>query len=198
MISTIGKASGRNSLVTGESIYSELLLETAEPPSQIAQRRWVGHPDAAVSQIRSTSTEGNAARTQAIIMAGGQDTRLSVLSRKRVKPAVPFAGKYRIIDFVLSNCVNSGIFNVGILTQYRPHSLNDHIRAGRPWDLDRELSGGVTFLQPYQRDGDGLEWYRGTADAVYRNLDFILRQKTEAVLVLSGDHVYKMDYNPHK
>jgi glucose-1-phosphate adenylyltransferase len=196
MISTIGKASGRNSLVTDESIYSELLLETAEPPSQITQRHWVGHPNAAVSQIRSTFTEGNAARTQAIIMAGGQDTRLSVLSRKRVKPALPFAGKYRIIDFVLSNCVNSGIFNVGILTQYRPHSLNDHIRAGRPWDLDRELSGGVTFLQPYQRDGDGLEWYRGTADAVYRNLDFILRQQTEAVLVLSGDHVYKMDYNP--
>jgi glucose-1-phosphate adenylyltransferase len=129
-------------------------------------------------------------------MAGGRGTRLSILSQKRVKPAVPFAGKYRIIDFVLSNCVNSAIFHVGILTQYRPHSLNDHIRAGRPWDLDRELSGGVTLLQPYQRAGGKLDWYSGTADAVYQNLNYLLRHKTETVLVLSGDHIYKMDYNP--
>lgn len=129
-------------------------------------------------------------------MAGGRGTRLSVLSQKRVKPAVPFAGKYRIIDFVLSNCVNSGIFTVGILTQYRPHSLHNHIRAGRPWDLDRELSGGVTLLQPYQRAGGSLDWYSGTADAVYQNLNYLLRHKTETVLVLSGDHIYKMDYNP--
>jgi glucose-1-phosphate adenylyltransferase len=129
-------------------------------------------------------------------MAGGRGTRLSILSQKRVKPAVPFAGKYRIIDFVLSNCINSGIFIVGILTQYRPHSLNDHIRAGRPWDLDRELSGGVTLLQSYQREGGSLDRYRGTADAVYQNLNYVLRQKTDSVLVLSGDHVYKTDYNP--
>lgn len=134
-------------------------------------------------------------RTQAIIMAGGRGTRLSILSQKRVKPAVPFAGKYRIIDFVLSNCVNSGIFNVGILTQYRPHSLNEHIRAGRPWDLDRELSGGVTLLQPYQRYGGAPDWYRGTAEAVFQNLNFVRRHKTGAVLILAGDHVYKMDYN---
>jgi len=129
-------------------------------------------------------------------MAGGRGTRLSVLSQKRVKPAVPFAGKYRIIDFVLSNCVNSGIFDVGILTQYRPHSLHQHIRAGRPWDLDRELSGGVTLLQAYQREGGPVDWYRGTADAVHQNLNFILRQNTETALILSGDHIYKMDYNP--
>jgi glucose-1-phosphate adenylyltransferase len=131
----------------------------------------------------------------AIIMAGGRGTRLSILSQKRVKPAVPFAGKYRLIDFVLSNCVNSGVFTVGILTQYRPHSLHDHIRAGRPWDLDRELTGGVTLLQPFQRDTGSPDWYQGTADAVYQNLNFILRQNTDTVLVLGGDHVYKMDYN---
>ena len=129
-------------------------------------------------------------------MAGGRGTRLSILSQKRVKPAVPFAGKYRIVDFVLSNCVNSGIFTVGILTQYRPHSLNDHIRAGRPWDLDRELTGGVTLLQPFQRDAGSPDWYHSTADAVHQNVNFVLRQKTDTVLVLSGDHVYKMDYNP--
>jgi len=129
-------------------------------------------------------------------MAGGRGTRLSILSQKRVKPAVPFAGKYRIIDFVLSNCVNSGIFDVGILTQYRPHSLNDHIRAGRPWDLDRELTGGVTLLQPYERERGALGWYRGTADAVYQNLNVVRRHNTDTILILSGDHVYKMDYNP--
>lgn len=133
-------------------------------------------------------------KTVAIIMAGGRGTRLGVLSHKRAKPAMPFAGKYRIIDFVLSNCVNSGIFNVGILTQYRPHSLNDHIRTGRPWDLDR-ISGGVKLLAPYQRNGGALDWYRGTADAVHQNLDYIFQHQADTVLVLSGDHIYKMDYN---
>jgi len=128
----------------------------------------------------------------AMILAGGHGTRLSVLTQKRAKPAVPFAGKYRIIDFTLSNCVNSGIYDVGILTQYPPRSLNDHIRRGQPWDLDRRL-GGVTLLQPYlgRREAD---WYRGTADAIYQNLDFINHYHPDVVLVLSGDHVYKMNY----
>ena len=132
-------------------------------------------------------------RVLALILAGGAGTRLSILTEKRAKPAVPFAGKYRIIDFTLSNCVNSGIYSVGILTQYRPRSLNDHIRRGRPWDLDRSLDGGVTMLQPYRgrRDED---WYKGTADAVYQNLDFVLRQRPDYVLILAGDHVYKMNY----
>lgn len=134
--------------------------------------------------------------TLAVVLAGGRGRRLSVLSQDRTESAVPFAGKYRIIDFVLSNCVNSGIFDVGILTQYQPHSLNNHIRTGRPWDLDRTLSGGVTLLPPYQRQGGSLDWYHGTADAVYQNLDFIQHHKTDTVLVLSGDQVYKMDYEP--
>jgi glucose-1-phosphate adenylyltransferase len=130
----------------------------------------------------------------AVIMAGGQGERLSVLSSKRAKPAVPFAGKYRIIDFTLSNCVNSGLYKVAVLTQYRPHSLNDHIGLGRPWDLDR-THGGVRILQPFlgRRDSD---WYRGTADAVHQNLSFLADWKPDLVLVLSGDHVYKMDYTP--
>jgi glucose-1-phosphate adenylyltransferase len=130
----------------------------------------------------------------AMILAGGRGSRLNVLSKKRVKPALPFAGKYRIIDFALSNCVNSGIFNIGIPTQYQPHSLNDHVRTGEPWDLDRRFSGGLTLLPPCQRDGGSLDWYRGTADAVYQNLDFVARHNPETVLVLPGDHVYKMDY----
>ncbi|MDY7078529.1 MAG: glucose-1-phosphate adenylyltransferase [Chloroflexota bacterium] len=132
-------------------------------------------------------------RTTAMILAGGAGSRLSVLTQKRTKPAVPFAGKYRIIDFTLSNCTNSGIFTVGICTQYRPRSLNNHIQSGWPWDLDR-VSGGVTLLQPYvgPRDSD---WYRGTADAIYQNLDFVLRQRPDVVLILGGDHVYKMNYD---
>jgi glucose-1-phosphate adenylyltransferase len=128
----------------------------------------------------------------AIIMAGGQGERLSVLSAKRAKPAVPFAGKYRIIDFTLSNCVNSGLYNVAVLTQYRPHSLNDHIGVGKPWDLDR-ARGGVRILQPFlgRKDSD---WYRGTADAVRQNLGFFADWKPDLVLVLSGDHIYKMNY----
>jgi glucose-1-phosphate adenylyltransferase len=129
----------------------------------------------------------------AVILAGGQGERLSVLSAKRAKPAVPFAGKYRIIDFTLSNCVNSGLYRVAVLTQYRPHSLNDHIGIGRPWDLDR-MHGGVRLLQPYlgRKNSD---WYRGTADAVYQNLGFLSDWRADTVLILSGDHVYKMDYN---
>lgn len=133
-------------------------------------------------------------KVMALILAGGEGSRLSVLTSKRTKPAVPFAGKYRIIDFTLSNCVNSGIYNVGILTQYRPRSLNDHIRIGRPWDLDR-MNGGVQLLQPYLGRKD-MDWYRGTADAVYQNLNVVRRYRVGQVLVLSGDHIYKMDYGP--
>ena len=132
-------------------------------------------------------------RTLAMILAGGAGSRLSVLTQKRTKPAVPFAGKYRIIDFTLSNCVNSNIFTVGICTQYRPRSLNDHIRAGRPWDLNR-ATGGVTLLQPYVGPQDS-DWYQGTADAVYQNMDFVRRQRSDVALILGGDHIYKMDYD---
>ncbi len=132
-------------------------------------------------------------RVVALILAGGQGGRLSILSQERAKPAVPFAGKYRIIDFTLSNCVNSGIFKVGVLTQYRPRSLNEHIGIGKPWDLDRQ-GGGVRLLQPYLGP-EGSDWYRGTADAVYQNIYYAEDQKAELVLVLSGDHIYKMDYS---
>lgn len=132
-------------------------------------------------------------KIKAVILAGGEGTRLATLTHKRAKPAVPFAGKYRIIDFTLSNCVNSNIFDVLILTQYRPHSLNDHIRRGRPWDLDRSFTGGVLMLQPFlgRRDTD---WYAGTADAVAQNLPFVRRGRPDYVLILSGDHIYQMDY----
>jgi glucose-1-phosphate adenylyltransferase len=129
-----------------------------------------------------------------MLMAGGAGTRLTVLSDYRAKPAVPFAGKYRIIDFTLSNCVNSGIYDVAVLTQYQPHSLNEHIGIGKPWDLDRQR-GGVHLRQPYLGRTAG-DWYRGTADAVYQNRDFILNNRADTVLILSGDHVYKMDYRP--
>jgi glucose-1-phosphate adenylyltransferase len=129
----------------------------------------------------------------AFILAGGVGSRLCLLSEKRAKPAVPFGGKYRIIDFTLSNCVNSGIFDIGVLTQYRPTSLNRHIGTGRPWDLDR-TRGGVQILQPALGSVES-DWYQGTADAIYRNLIHLRRRRTEQVLVLSGDHVYKMDYN---
>jgi glucose-1-phosphate adenylyltransferase len=118
---------------------------------------------------------------------------LGVLTDRRAKPAVPFAGKYRIIDFTLSNCVNSGIFDLMILTQYRPHSLIEHIGAGRPWDLDRGFTGGVHIYQPYRGRLD-TDWYRGTADAIYQNLSFVERGSPDLVLVLSGDHIYKMNY----
>jgi glucose-1-phosphate adenylyltransferase len=133
-------------------------------------------------------------RVKAIILAGGEGTRLATLTAKRAKPAVPFGGKYRIIDFTLSNCVNSNIFDVMILTQYRPHSLNNHIARGRPWDLDRSFSGGVQILQPYKGRFD-TDWYAGTADAVAQNINFVRSGRPEHVLLLSGDHIYQMDYD---
>ena len=129
----------------------------------------------------------------AFILAGGVGSRLCLLSERRAKPAVPFGGKYRIIDFTLSNCVNSGIYDVGVLTQYRPTSLNQHIGTGRPWDLDR-TRGGVQLLQPSLGSVES-DWYQGTADAIYRNLIHLRRRRSDEVLVLSGDHVYQMDYN---
>ena len=131
-------------------------------------------------------------RVVALILAGGQGDRLSVLSEERAKPAVVFGGRYRIIDFTLSNCFNLGITRVGILTQYRPRSLNEHIGIGRPWDLDRE-GGGVTLLQPYL-GRESSDWYRGTADAVYQNLYFIEESRADQALILAGDHVYRMNY----
>src|SRR5262245_34963258 len=131
----------------------------------------------------------------AVILAGGEGERLSILSSVRAKPAVPFGGKYRIIDFTLSNCVNSDIDDVLVLTQYNPHSLNDHIGLGRPWDLDRN-TGGVKLLQPYIARGRLAEWYRGTADAVLRNMNVIERSSADTIVVLAGDHIYKMDYQP--
>lgn len=132
-------------------------------------------------------------RTVAMILAGGRGSRLSVLANKRAKPAVPFAGKYRIIDFPLSNCVNSGITTVGVVTQYRPRSLQDHIRNGAPWDLDR-MNGGVWMLQPYQGRLES-DWYEGTADAIYQNMDFVRNTRSDLVVIAGGDHIYKMDYS---
>ena len=126
--------------------------------------------------------------TLALILAGGRGSRLDILSERRSKPAVPFAGKFRIIDFALSNCTNSGIFQIGILTQYLPLSLNEHIGVGKPWDLDRRDSF-VTLLQPNN------SWYEGTGDAIRKNLEFIKRYASKYVLILSGDHIYKMDYS---
>ena len=134
-------------------------------------------------------------RTMAVILAGGEGERLSILSSVRAKPAVPFGGKYRIIDFSLSNCVNSDIDDVVVLTQYNPRSLNDHIGLGRPWDLDRN-TGGVKLLQPYIARGRVAEWYRGTADAVLQNLNVLEHHPGDTVLILAGDHIYKMDYGP--
>ncbi len=133
-------------------------------------------------------------RTLALILAGGDSPALSVLTAERTEAAVPFAGKFRIIDFALSNCINSGIYNVGVLTQYRPRSLHSHMGVGRPWDLDR-AQGGLRILHPFPTP-EGSGWQRGTADAVRYNLDFIADQKVDAVLLLAGDHVYKMDYRP--
>ena len=128
----------------------------------------------------------------AMLLAGGQGSRLYTLTEKTAKPAVPFGGKYRIIDFPLSNCVNSGIYTVGVLTQYQPLVLNEYIGSGEPWDLDR-VQGGVTVLPPYQAK-NGADWYKGTANAIYQNIDFIKRYNCDYVLILSGDHIYKMDY----
>jgi glucose-1-phosphate adenylyltransferase len=129
----------------------------------------------------------------AMILAGGQGSRLGVLTKEIAKPAVPFGGKYRIIDFPLSNCSNSGIDTVGVLTQYRPFALNSHIGIGTPWDLDRN-NGGVSILPPYMRETGG-DWYKGTANAIYQNINFIDKYDPEYVLILSGDHIYKMDYS---
>ncbi|HAO69511.1 MAG TPA: glucose-1-phosphate adenylyltransferase [Ruminococcaceae bacterium] len=127
-----------------------------------------------------------------MLLAGGQGSRLYSLTKNLAKPAVPFGGKYRIIDFPLSNCVNSGIDTVGVLTQYQPLVLNEYIGSGQPWDLDRQ-EGGVFVLPPYQKSS-GSDWYTGTANAIYQNLPFIERYDPEYVLILSGDHIYKMDY----
>src|ERR1051325_422467 len=133
-------------------------------------------------------------RTLALILAGGESPALSALTAERSEAAVPFAGKYRIIDFTLSNCVNSGIYNIGVLTQYRPRWLHEHIGVGKPWDLDRRI-GGVRVLHPFLTS-EGGDWQRGNADAVRANLDFIAEQPADVVLVLAGDHIYKMDYRP--
>lgn len=129
----------------------------------------------------------------AMLLAGGQGSRLGVLTKKLAKPAVPFGGKYRIIDFPLSNCVNSGIDAVGILTQYQPLVLNEYIGNGQPWDLD-SMHSGVNCLSPYQAV-DGADWYSGTANAIYQNINYIERYNPEYVVILSGDHIYKTDYN---
>lgn len=128
----------------------------------------------------------------AMLLAGGQGSRLGVLTAKVAKPAVAFGGKYRIIDFPLSNCINSGIDTVGVLTQYQPLRLNTHIGIGIPWDLDRNF-GGVSILPPYEKSGSS-EWYTGTANAIYQNLDYMETFDPDYVLILSGDHIYKMDY----
>jgi glucose-1-phosphate adenylyltransferase len=128
-----------------------------------------------------------------MLLAGGQGSRLGVLTSNQAKPAVPFGGKYRIIDFAMSNCVNSGVDTVGVLTQYQPLKLNKHIGIGTPWDLDRR-NGGVTVLAPHIKTENG-EWFTGTADAIFQNLDFIDQYNPEYVLILGGDHIYKMDYS---
>lgn len=129
----------------------------------------------------------------AMLLAGGQGSRLGVLTKNLAKPAVPFGGKYRIIDFPLSNCVNSGIETVGVLTQYQPLELNEYIGSGQPWDLD-SVNGGVHVLPPYQKNKRS-DWYKGTANAIYQNIPFIERYNPEYVVVLSGDHIYRMDYS---
>lgn len=137
----------------------------------------------------------------AMLLAGGQGSRLYVLTGKVAKPAIPFGGKYRIIDFPLSNCVNSGIDTVGVLTQYQPLELNSYIGSGQPWDLDQS-DGGVHILPPYVAKGDEGTWYKGTANAIYQNIGFIDLYEPDYVVILSGDHIYKMDYakmvNRHK
>ncbi len=132
-------------------------------------------------------------KTRVVILAGGEGSRLGILTAKRTKPAVPFGGKYRIIDFALSNCINSELVDVMILAQYRPHSLIEHIGAGAPWDLNRDFTGGVRIYTPYKARG-ASDWYTGTADAVQQNFTFIKSTGPDLVLILSGDHIYKMDY----
>lgn len=129
-----------------------------------------------------------------MLLAGGQGSRLGILTKNKAKPAVAFGGKFRIIDFPLSNCINSGIDTVGVLTQYQPLLLNRHIGIGVPWDLDRK-NGGVTILSPHQKNGNTGDWYSGTANAIYQNMAYINEYDPEYVLILSGDHIYKMDYS---
>ena len=129
----------------------------------------------------------------AMVLAGGQGSRLKLLTKNNAKPAVPFGGKYRIIDFPLSNCTNSGIDTVGVLIQYKPQILNNYIGIGRAWDLDRNF-GGISLLPPYMQENGGW-WYKGTANSIYQNMDFIDEYDPEYVLIISGDHIYKMDYN---
>lgn len=131
-------------------------------------------------------------KIRAVILAGGEGTRLGVLTAKRTKPAVLFAGKYRIIDFALSNCVNSQIFDVMVLAQYRPQSLIEHIGSGNPWDLNLDFTGGVRILTPYKAQAS--DWFVGTADAVQQNFSFIKKDNPDHILILSGDHIYAMDY----
>ncbi len=128
----------------------------------------------------------------AMLLAGGQGSRLGVLTTRMAKPAVPFGGRYRIIDFPLSNCINSGIDTVGVLTQYQPLRLNTHIGIGIPWDLDRNI-GGVTVLPPFERNVN-TDWYTGTANAIYQNIEYMESYNPDYALILSGDHIYKMDY----
>ena len=134
-------------------------------------------------------------KVRAVILAGGEGSRLGVLTSKRTKPAVPFAGKYRIIDFTLSNCVNSEIYDVMLVAQYRPHSLIEHIGAGGPWDLNRDFSGGVRIYTPYKSRRNS-DWFLGTADAIQQNFPFIKKSNPDLILILSGDHIYTMDYDP--
>lgn len=129
----------------------------------------------------------------ALLLAGGQGSRLGVLTKNIAKPAVLYGAKYRIIDFTLSNCVNSDIDTVGVLTQYQPHELNAHIGIGKPWDMDR-INGGVTILSPYLKAERG-EWYKGTANAVFQNIHYVDKYSPKYVVILSGDHIYKMDYS---
>lgn len=136
---------------------------------------------------------GQRKKCVAMLLAGGQGSRLSALTKYLAKPAVPFGGKYRIIDFTLSNCVNSGIETVGVLTQYQPLVLNSYIGIGSAWDLDRN-NGGVTVLPPYS-ESSGVKWYTGTASAIYQNINYLKQYDPEYVLILSGDHIYKMDYS---
>ena len=134
-------------------------------------------------------------KTRAVILAGGEGSRLGVLTAKRAKPAVAFAGKYRIIDFPLSNCVNSGLFDVMILAQYRPQSLIEHVGSGAPWDMNRDFTGGVKILSPYKARNDS-DWFIGTANAVQQTFTFIKKDNPDLILILSGDHIYTMDYEP--
>ncbi len=133
-------------------------------------------------------------KTRAVILAGGEGARLSALTAKRTKPAVPFAGKYRIIDFPISNCVNSNVFDVMVLAQYRPQSLIEHVGSGGPWDLNRDFTGGIRILTPYRARFEA-DWFEGNADAVQQNFTFIKQGSPDLILILSGDHIYTMDYD---